>query len=60
MVSGFKLVGFVHDEIITEVPKDKVEEMRVLQEQIMVQSMQVVVPDVAIRVESTISERYCK
>mgnify|MGYP001307175881 CR=1 FL=1 len=60
MKEGFKLVGFVHDEIITEVPKDKVEEMRVLQEQIMVQSMQVVVPDVAIRVESTISERYCK
>ena len=60
MKNGFKLVGFVHDEIITEVPKDKIEEMRVLQEQIMVQSMQVVVPDVAIRVDSTVSERYCK
>ena len=60
MKNGFKLVGFVHDEIITEVPKEKVEEMRVLQEEIMVQSMQVVVPDVAIRVDSTVSERYCK
>ena len=60
MTNGFKLVGFVHDEVITEVHKEKIEEMRVLQEQIMVQSMQVVVPDVAIRVESTISERYCK
>jgi len=60
MTEGFKLVGFVHDEIITEVPKEKAEEMRVLQEQIMVQSMQVVVPDIQIQVESTISERYCK
>ena len=60
MTSGFKLVGFVHDEIITEVPIDKVAEMRILQEQIMVQSMQVVVPNITIQVESTVSERYCK
>jgi DNA polymerase-1 len=57
---GFKLVGFVHDEIITEVPENTAEEMRGLQEEIMVNSMSLVVPDVKISVESTISPRYCK
>jgi len=60
MDAGFKLVGFVHDEIITEVPENTVEEMRRLQEEIMVNSMSLVVPDVKISVESTISPRYCK
>ena len=60
MSKGFKLVGFVHDEIITEVPADKAAELRILQEQIMVDSMSIVVPDVTISVESTISDRYCK
>ena len=60
MDAGFKLVGFVHDEIITEVPENTIEEMRRLQEEIMVNSMSLVVPDVKISVESTISPRYCK
>ena len=60
MVEGFKIVGFVHDEIITEVPKNKVKELTSKQEKIMIDSMAVVVPDVKIAVESTISERYCK
>ena len=60
MDAGFKLVGFVHDEIITEVPENTAEEMRRLQEKIMVNSMSLVVPDVKISVESTISPRYCK
>ena len=60
MDAGFELVGFVHDEIITEVPENTVEEMRRLQEEIMVNSMSLVVPDVKISVESTISPRYCK
>ena len=60
MDAGFKLVGFVHDEIITEVPENTAEEMRRLQEEIMVNSMSLVVPDVKISVESTISPRYCK
>tara|TARA_B100000519_G_scaffold202869_1_gene222730 strand:+ start:7121 stop:8818 length:1698 start_codon:yes stop_codon:yes gene_type:complete len=60
MDAGFKLVGFVHDEIITEVPENTAEEMRGLQEKIMVESMSLVVPDVKISVESTISPRYCK
>ena len=60
MDAGFKLVGFVHDEIITEVPENTAEEMRRLQEEIMINSMSLVVPDVKISVESTISPRYCK
>ena len=36
------------------------EKMRGLQEKIMVNSMSLVVPDVKISVESTISPRYCK
>ena len=60
MDAGFKLVGFVHDEIITEVPENTAKEMRRLQEEIMVNSMSLVVPDVKISVESTISPRYCK
>ena len=60
MDAGFKIVGFVHDEIITEVPENTIEEMRRLQEEIMVNSMSLVVPDVKISVESTISPRYCK
>ena len=60
MDAGFKLVGFVHDEIITEVPENTAEEMCRLQEQIMVDSMSLVVPDVTVSVESTISPRYCK
>ena len=60
MRANFKLVGFVHDEIITEIPVEKAEEMRILQEQIMINSMNEVVPDITINVESTISERYCK
>lgn len=60
MTQGFKIVGFVHDEIITEVPKSKVKELTSKQEKIMIDSMKVVVPDVSIAVESTISERYCK
>lgn len=60
MDAGLTLVGFVHDEIITEVPEHKAAEMCRLQEKIMIDSMTLVVPDVKVSVESTISPRYCK
>ena len=60
MDAGFAIVGFVHDEIITEVPENRLEEMRILQERIMIDSMSIVVPDVKVGVESTVSKRYCK
>jgi DNA polymerase-1 len=58
--AGFKVVGFVHDEIITEVPEKLANEMLVNQEAIMVDSMKVVVPDVDVKVESQVSEVYTK
>jgi DNA polymerase I-like protein with 3'-5' exonuclease and polymerase domains len=57
---GFKIVGFVHDEIICEVPKEKADEMLKIQEKVMIDSMKIVVPDVDIAVESQLSDRYCK
>ena len=58
--AGFTIVGFVHDEIICEVPINEVEFKQKQMEKIMIDSMQIIVPDVRISVESTISERYCK
>lgn len=58
--AGFKIVGFVHDEIITEVLKETADDLLKTQEKIMIDSMRTVVPDVTISVESQISERYCK
>lgn len=58
--AGFKVVGFVHDEIITEVPQEKAEELIKKQESIMIDSMKKVVPDVKIGVESVISNYYTK
>jgi DNA polymerase-1 len=57
---GFEVVGFVHDEIICEVKSDRANEDLVLQEKIMIESMQQVCPDVLIGVESAISEFYTK
>ena len=58
--AGFKVVGFVHDEIICQVKKVDAEELLTLQEKIMIESMRVVVPDVAVGVESNISDFYTK
>jgi len=58
--AGFKTVGFVHDEIITEIPSKDMINMLGLQEEIMVKAMQTVIPDVKVTVESTISKEYCK
>ena len=57
---GFKVVGFVHDEVICEVPKNDVVRKMAEQEQIMIESMKTVVPDVKVGVESAISEFYTK
>ena len=57
---GFKIVGFVHDEIITEVDKEDAEELLVIQEKIMIDNMKKVVPDIKIGVESQISNVYTK
>ena len=56
--NGFKINGFVHDEIITE--NSEAEEYLNIQEQIMIDSMRKVVPDVLVKVESNISDFYTK
>jgi len=58
--NNFKVVGFVHDEIICEVHKDDADMKLTEQENIMIDSMKHVVPDVGVSVESTISKEYCK
>lgn len=58
--AGFNIVAFVHDEIVSEVPEDKAEEMLKEQERIMIEAMKQVVPDVKISVESMITKRYSK
>jgi DNA polymerase-1 len=58
--AGYKVVGFVHDEIICEVPEKDAESLLPEQEKIMIRAMQSVVPDVKIGVESMISKVYTK
>jgi DNA polymerase I-like protein with 3'-5' exonuclease and polymerase domains len=58
--AGFRVVGFVHDEVITEVPEGSAEDLRKTQEDIMIKAMKQVVPDVKIGVESMISKVYTK
>jgi DNA polymerase I-like protein with 3'-5' exonuclease and polymerase domains len=58
--AGFKIVGFVHDEIITQVAKSGAEQALKKQEEIMIDSMREVVPDVRVGVESDISDFYTK
>lgn len=57
---GYKIVGFIHDEIVCEVPKNKVDKLLKPMEDIMVNSMREVVPDVSVGVESMISEVFTK
>ena len=58
--AGINVVGFVHDEIVSEIASEDAEKTLKLQEQIMIDSMQIVCPDVKIKVESQISEVYTK
>ena len=59
-LQGFTLRGFVHDEIISEVDAASAEVLKNVQEKIMIESMNIVIPDVKIAVESQISNRYTK
>lgn len=54
------IVAFVHDEIVSEVPTHLVEEKLALQEDIMIRAMRQVIPDVEVRVESQVEDKYCK
>lgn len=58
--AGFKCVGMVHDELIVEVDINKAQELLPKFEQILIEGMKSVVPDVLIGVESMISGFYTK
>ena len=58
--AGLCIRGFVHDEIVIEASLEQADETQKLLENIMISSMQMVTPDVTIRVESQQSKHYCK
>ena len=58
--AGFNIVLFCHDEIVTEVPILEAKKLLAKQEEIMIQSMYKVTPDIKITVESQISAFYIK
>lgn len=58
--AGFKIVGFVHDEIICEVPEESDKSKLLEMEKIMIDSMRTVCPDIKISVESQLSYVYTK
>lgn len=58
--AGFTIVGFVHDEIICEVPSSMAEEKLKEMEELMVKGMVEVVPDVKVGVEGMLSPFYTK
>jgi DNA polymerase-1 len=58
--AGIDVVGFVHDEIVSEVPICDADKLLTQQEEIMRNAMKIVVPDVLVGVESMISEVYTK
>ena len=61
MLAGFKLVNFIHDEYIVELPlDDTLQERRRALEALMVESMQAFIPDVRVAVESTLMPRWYK
>jgi hypothetical protein len=58
---NFKIVAFVHDEIVTEVPEDKVAEKAVLQSQVMKDAMKsVLYCDLPVEVEYAVSDSWTK
>lgn len=58
--AGFKIAAFIHDQIMCDEPRDEAEEKLDKLQEIMVKSMQKVVPDVKIKVEGQILERFQK
>jgi len=59
--AGYRIVNFIHDEFLIEVPEDSnLKEHAERIEQLMVEGMRLVVPDVAIRVEYSASDRWSK
>jgi len=59
-LEGTLPVAFIHDEILAEVPKEKAHEAACAIAKIMVDSMQTILPDVKIKAEPCLMERWDK
>lgn len=59
-LEGCSQVLFVHDENVTAAPADRAEAARAEQDRIMLEAAARWIPDVPVKVESTVVERYCK
>jgi DNA polymerase I-like protein with 3'-5' exonuclease and polymerase domains len=57
---GFKIVAFVHDQVLIEVPESKAEELLPIAEGLLIRGMSFVVPDVKISVEGKITKTFSK
>ena len=61
MRAGYRIVNFIHDEVICEVPEDERLPDRVAQmEKLMIEGMQVVIPGAAVRVETSVRRSFSK
>lgn len=59
--AGYRVVNFIHDEVICEVPEDERLPERVAEiEQLMIAGMQVVIPGAAVRVETSVRRSFSK
>ncbi|MBL4769463.1 MAG: hypothetical protein JKY94_17455 [Rhodobacteraceae bacterium] len=55
------LVNFIHDEVIVEIPRDdKMHERAMRVSEVMISSMNLVMPDVTIRTEACLTDRWYK
>lgn len=61
MRAGYKIVNFIHDEVICEVPEDEHLPAKIADiERLMVAGMQTVVPGANVRVETTVRRSFSK
>jgi len=59
--AGYRVVNFIHDEVICEVPEDERLPERVAEiERLMIAGMQVVIPGAAVRVETSVRRSFSK
>ena len=59
--AGYRVVNFIHDEVICEVPEDERLPDRVAEiERLMIAGMQVVIPGAAVRVETSVRRSFSK
>lgn len=57
---GFKIVAFIHDQVLLEVPEAQAAELLPIAEALLIKGMTFVTPDVKITVEGKVSDRFTK